>query len=163
MRKVAVYSFVLTAIISSFVGVRAESVDALEATTYEFKLSQITRDELSIVERISKLRQATEKLPDDWKSSMKVEGDFLYKQGLIYEINEMEFQAAARWEVLLKNLATLKKGSAQLTAFEAKDREKLSDLLAQHQKINSKLDRFNAQLKEGILLNLADRLQATSN
>jgi len=50
-----------------------------------------------------------------------------------------------------------------LTAFEAKDREKLSDLLAQHQKINSKLDRFNAQLKEGILLNLADRLQATSN
>lgn len=163
MEKTVVFSLILSAFVFGSVDTRAESVDALEATTYEFKLSQITRDELSIVERIAKLRQATEKLPDDWKSSMKVDGDFLYKQGLIYEINEMEFQAAARWEVLLRNLAGLKKAADQLTGLEAKDREKLSDLLTQHQKINSKLDRFNAQLKEGILLNLADRLQATSN
>jgi hypothetical protein len=142
---------------------RAENASVIEATSFEVRLSQITRDELSIIDRLGNLRLATEKLPDDWQSTMKVDGDFLYKRGLLYEINEMEFQAAARWEVLLRNLATLKKQSGQLTTLEFRDREKLAELLVQHQNINSKLDRFNAQLKEGILLNLADRLRSSSN
>lgn len=136
--------------------------EPIEIGGFEAQLSQLARDELAIVNRLQKLRDATEKLPEDWKSSEKVDGEILHKQALLFQIQEMELSAASRWNLLLQNLASLSRPEADLSATEKAWRVQLRQLPGLHRAINKKLDRFNAQLKEGILLNLARQIQSSS-
>lgn len=140
----------------------ASPSDALADEDFEIRLSRLAKDEMSIVDRLRSLREATEKLPKDWTytQTTKNGGDKLYtRDQLIAQLEKMELTAAERWSLLLYNLANQHKEPSELSDEQRSWREALRKLDKLHFKINQQLDQYNAKLKDGILLNLARQVQ----
>jgi hypothetical protein len=126
----------------------------------ESQLISMARDEMAIVERLSFLRQATEKLPVTWKSEVSAQyKETLTKDQLLSQISDMELSAADRWSLLLNNLAQVRTPEAKLSASAREWRLSLQQLPSLHAQINDKLNEFNERLKAGILMNLARKFQ----
>lgn len=124
-------------------------------------LAVSSRGELSIIERLKNLREATNKLPDNWRSVMKWSGgNVMTKDYLLREIESMELSAAERWSILVENSARLDVDQTKLTKADLYARRRLDQLPVLHLKINQKLDEFNSRLKDGILNNMAAKLLA---
>ncbi len=127
----------------------------------ESQLIAMAKDEMAIVERLAFLRQATEKLPETWKSEVSaLYQQTLTKQQLLSQISEMELSAADRWSLLLNNLAQARTAETKLTASAREWRASLQQLPALHRQINDKLNEFNERLKAGILMNIARKFQS---
>lgn len=129
---------------------------------FQTSLATSARGELNLIDRLRALRTATEKLPSTWKSSSfktaEGENKVLTKQGLLDEIQAMEYTAAERWAIILENTATVDVNVGKLETRALAMRKKIEDLPNLHLELNTKLDAFNKRLKDGILLNLATRL-----
>lgn len=110
------------------------------------------RGELAIVDRLQNLRRATQKLPTTWKASG------VTKEALLQEIETMELSAADRWALIMENTARLDLDTARMSRFDADLKRQLESLPQQHLELNSKIDAFNARIKDGIILNMASKI-----
>lgn len=128
---------------------------------FDFFLSQVAEDEMDLITRLQRLREATEGLPEDWEADgipSVGPGEVLTKESLLEELKGMEFQAASRWNIILKNLANLRYEGKEMTGSMRKQRQQLAKVRAKHQRINRQLDQVHARLKDGIIQNLAHSL-----
>ncbi len=135
---------------------------AAEDLRFNVQLATSARGELELIDRLKALRTATEKLPENWKSSVFKDSSgadkFLTKQGLIQEIENMEMLAADRWAVIVENTALIDVGDAKLDSRGKEMRAKITQLPDLHLDLNQKLDAFNKRMKDGILLSLTKDL-----
>ncbi len=133
-----------------------------EDAKFQANLAISARGELEIVERLKSLRTAAEKLPAAWKASSFKSADgapkVLTKQGLIDEISQMELTAAERWALIVENTATIDSPTVKLDARSSEMRRQAQVLPDLHLALNQQIDNFNKSFKEGIMLNLANRL-----
>lgn len=133
-----------------------------QSDSYDILLSRVANDELSLVNRIGMIRKATEKLPQDWKTESAVEEGqkkTFTRADILNYLDQLELTAAKRWEVLLKNTATLNTAQeSRLPDTYLLVRQDLKKIPQIHSRINKTLDQINELLKEGILFNLANQV-----
>lgn len=126
-------------------------------------LSQSAHEEVAIIGRIQSLREATEKLPEDWTAvSFEDPQKEINRKDLLANISEMEIAAAERWNILVNNLSILRLKEAefdQAARFWAAEFKRLN---AAQKEINKQIDQYNSKLKEAILMNLAEKIQISS-
>jgi hypothetical protein len=124
------------------------------------KISQWAGEEVSVVSRLQSLREATEKLPANWKApSFDKPSEEVNRDALLAELGEMEFAAAERWNILINNMAILRLQSKDLDDRSKHWISQLPHLTASHKRINQQLDQYHSRLKEAILMNLAEQIQ----
>lgn len=134
---------------------------SVEQANQIHSVAAASREELSLIERLRTFRIAVEKLPDSWSASgikSLPQGAIITKQGLMREVEGMELAAAERWNVILENSALVDRANDSQNLRAAQVKRMLNDLPRIHQDLNSKLDQFNLQMKDGILNRLTSNL-----
>ena len=133
---------------------------------FQVQLASAARSEIQIIERLRSLRKATEKLPENWKATGvkgMPQGSSITKADLLKEVEQMEFTAAERWSVIVENAARADVSKEKLSKSDIKARRDLEALTKSHFEINQKLDQFNSNLKNGIIMNLASKFLSNTN
>lgn len=131
----------------------------------ELSLSQSAKDEIQVITRISQLREATSRLPQAWTHEVQLQDNktkIIKKADLLKFLQEVELRSAKRWDVLIRNLATLKTPVSRLSEEEILIRQDAQKLPEIHKQLNKKLDLYNATIKDGILMNLANGMRVGS-
>lgn len=134
---------------------------SVEQVSYLHSVASASRDELTLIERLRTFRIAVEKLPEAWTASgikSLPQGVTISKPSLLREIESMELQAAERWNVILENSALIDGPLDSQNPRASQVRKLLTDLPRIHQEMNTRLDRFNMQMKDGILNRLTSNL-----
>ncbi|PIR22913.1 MAG: hypothetical protein COV44_05615 [Deltaproteobacteria bacterium CG11_big_fil_rev_8_21_14_0_20_45_16] len=135
-----------------------------ESESLEFKLSRLAKAEVGVVARLASLREAAEKLPDAWTGqSNGNRSEILTKPKVIEKISGLEIETADRWNTLLNNLAFMKTSREQLDERVMLWRQDLEKLDGKQREVNGELDRLHGSLKDGILLNLARKIQLSDS
>ena len=123
--------------------------------TLSHLVASASREELHLIGRIKALRLATEKLPQNWKSSNLK--DALTKDILLHEIEAEESRSAERWNILTGHVALIYKKN-ESNARLMKVKKSLDEWPQLYSEINRRLDDYNIKVKSGILENLTTRL-----
>lgn len=161
---VFVLSFSLLTYVGSGNSVHAGGSSSTEDGS-ELSLSQSAKDEIQVITRISQLREATSRLPQAWTHEVQLQDNktkTIGKADLLNFLQEVELRSAKRWDVLIRNLATLKTPVSRLSEEEILLRQDAQKLPEIHKQLNKKLDLYNATIKDGILMNLANGMRVGS-
>jgi len=135
-----------------------------ESESLDFKLSRLAKAEVGIVARLSSLREAVEKLPDTWTGqSNDNRSETLTKAKVIEKLAGLEIETADRWNTLLNNLAFMKASHDHVDERVMLWRQDLEKLDGKHREVNVELDKLHGSLKDGILLNLARKIQLSDS
>lgn len=123
-------------------------------------VSQASRTELSLVDRLKSLRKAVEKFPENWQvSGLKSlgNGGTVTRAMLLADIESMELAAADRWSILIENTATLDLKPEATTTRVKGLRSDLDQVRVAHLQIHQKLDELSKRISDATLLMMANQ------